>query len=180
MSFVSSFAAGFATDVRTAEAPLRFGNTARFDIARRRIGITGDIGRIADFQIEHELAAEGGWRDVYVNYRQLDHRNIQAGHFKLPCGLDENTSSTNLDFVYRSRAATLSPGRDQGVMAHGRVGVFRYAGGVFLRDGDNGREDGVARLAFIRSSPSRAGGTVPVWRRAGGRARSPSNPSSSA
>jgi len=148
------FRGRFATDLRTAEAPLRFGNTSRFDIARRRIGVDGAIGRIADFQIEHELAEEGGWRDVYINYRQLDHLNVQAGHFKLPFGLDENTSSTNLDFVYRSRAATLSPGRDQGVMAHGRVGVLRYAGGVFLRDGDNGRPDDTPRIA---SGLTRAG-----------------------
>ena len=133
------FRARLIGDVRRSDPPLQQTDTSRFDIARRRIGAAGVIADVVDFQIERELADEGGWRDVYANYRTRDGLNLQAGHFKLPFGLDENTSSTNLDFVYRSRAATLSPGRDPGVMAHGRVRVFRYAAGVFTRDGDNGR-----------------------------------------
>jgi phosphate-selective porin OprO/OprP len=126
-------------DIRRSDPPLQQTDTSRFDIARRRIGVSGVVADVVDFQIERELADKGGWRDVYADYRRMDGLNLQAGHFKLPFGLDENTSSTNLDFVYRSRAAALSPGRDPGVMAHGRVRTFRYAGGVFMRDGDNGR-----------------------------------------
>ena len=57
--------------------------------------------------------------------------------------MDENTSATNLDFVYRSRiAALLAPGRDKGVMAHGRFlhrGLLRYEFGIFTEDGSNAR-----------------------------------------
>lgn len=129
----------FVSDLRRSSPALRERDTSRFDIARRRVGVSGVIAGVADFQIERELADEGGWRDLYVDYRGLDEIDIQAGQFKLPFGLDENTSSTNLDFIYRSRAATLSPGRDPGVMAHGRVRILRYEAGVFVRDGDNGR-----------------------------------------
>jgi hypothetical protein len=46
----------------------------------------------------------------------------------LPSSLDENTSPTNLDFVYRSLAANqLPPGRDRGVMVHGRLFLTRAA-----------------------------------------------------
>jgi phosphate-selective porin OprO/OprP len=131
--------------MRSPDAALTGNDTSRFDIARRRIGVEGEIGDVADFQIEREFADRRLWRDVYVNYRGLDRVELQAGQFKLPFGLDENTSSTNLDFVYRSRAARLSPGRDPGLMAHGRVGVVRYEAGAFTQDGDNGRAGGVPR-----------------------------------
>ena len=68
---------------------------------------------------------------------------VQGGQFRLPFSLDENTGSTNLDFVYRSLAARqLAPGRDPGVMVHGRVlprRLLRYEAGVFSDDGRNAR-----------------------------------------
>ena len=74
------------------------------------------------FEIDRELEGENPWRDVYANYQQFDVVQVQGGKFKLPFSLDENTSPTNLDFVYRSLAArVLAPGRDSGVMVHGRV-----------------------------------------------------------
>lgn len=149
------FRARVVSDVRRSDAALRDNDTSRFDIARRRVGVSGEIADVADFQIERELADAHGWRDVYLNYRGLDRMNIQGGQFKLPFGLDENTSSTNLDFVYRSRAATLSPGRDTGVMAHGRVRRLRYAAGVFTRDGDNGRDSGTPRISSSMTAAGR-------------------------
>jgi phosphate-selective porin len=137
--------ARLVTDLRNPDAALTDNDTARFDIARRRVGVEGEIADVADFQIEREFAGSRPWRDVYLNYRGLDHVELQGGHFKLPFGLDENTSSTNLDFVYRSRAARLSPGRDRGLMAHGRMGVVRYAAGAFTQDGENGRDENAQR-----------------------------------
>jgi phosphate-selective porin OprO and OprP len=125
-------------DLRGSEVSLDDSDTSRFDLARRRVGVEGRIGDIADFQIERELDSNG-WRDVYLNLRTDDRLQVQGGKFKLPFGLDENTSSRNLDFVYRSRAAQLAPGRDRGVMAHGRVSTVRYAAGLFAHDGDNAR-----------------------------------------
>jgi phosphate-selective porin OprO and OprP len=128
-------------DRRASGAGLDEGDTARFatpefdasrfDTARRRIGLSGSVGKVAEFQIERELSG-GGWKDAFVNYRGTGEVQVQGGRFKLPFGLDENTSSSHLDFVYRSRAATeLAPGRDLGVMAHGRAGTVRYEAGVF-------------------------------------------------
>ena len=68
----------------------------------------GEIVNIIDFQVESELGQRDPWRDVYANYKQFGFAEVQAGHFKLPFSLDENTSATNLDFVYRSRVAACS------------------------------------------------------------------------
>ena len=117
-------------------------NDLNADIARRRIGIEGEILNIFDYQVERELTANRDpWRDVYLNYKQYAFAEVMAGKFKVPFSLDENTSSTNLDFVYRSRIATLlAPGRDIGVMVHGRFltrGILRYELGLFNEDGSN-------------------------------------------
>jgi len=114
------------------------------DVARRRIGIEGEILNIFDYQVERELGTERDpWRDVYLNYKQYDFAQVQVGKFKQPFSLDENTSATNLDFVHRSRiAALLAPGRDRGAMVHGRVlrrGMLRYELGLFSEDGSNAR-----------------------------------------
>ncbi len=142
-------------DVKESDAPLPEDDAEQsaVDIAKRRIGVDGEIVNLFDFQIERELhVANAAWRDVYINYKQFPFAQVQAGKFKLPFSLEENTSSTNLDFVFRSLAVTLlSPGRDRGVMAHGRLlnrGMLRYEIGVFDHDGRNARRATVSDRVY--------------------------------
>ncbi len=89
------------------------------------------------------------WRDVYLDYRQFKAVQVKAGTFKLPFGLEENTSSTNLDFIYRTRISSrLAPGRDRGMAVHGRVlrNLVTYEAGVFRHDGDNAQPSASARV----------------------------------
>ena len=138
-----SFRARVQVDSRRSDAPLSDDDEVNTDFARKRIGIDGQFGRYAEFQVERELDDDlDPWRDVYVNYRQFTEAQFQYGKFKLPFSLDENTSPTNLDFVYRSLAAnTLAPGRDRGWMVHGRVidQIVRYEFGIFEHDGSNAK-----------------------------------------
>ena len=127
------------------------------DIARRRVGIEGRLARIFDYQVEYEFGARE-WRDVYVNYRQFKMAQVRAGTFKLPFGLDENTSSTKLDFVYRSRISSrLAPGRDLGVAAHGSLfhDVLIYEAGVFQHDGENAQPSKSTRVFGGRATAAR-------------------------
>jgi phosphate-selective porin OprO/OprP len=137
------FRARLQGHLRRSEAALHPDATADFDVARRRIGAEGVIAGLVDFQLERELTDDPDpWRDVFVNYRQFEVVQVQVGKFKLPFSLDENTGATNLDFVYRSTAANqLAPGRDRGVMVHGRVARrrLRYEMGAFDHDGRNAR-----------------------------------------
>jgi phosphate-selective porin OprO and OprP len=142
-------------DVKDSDAPLPEDDaeSSALDIAKRRIGVDGEIVNLFDFQIERELAVDNaGWRDVYINYKQFHFAEVQAGKFKMPFSLDENTSSTNLDFVFRSLAAMfLAPGRDIGVMAHGRLltrGMLRYEIGAFDHDGRNARRATVSDRVY--------------------------------
>jgi phosphate-selective porin OprO and OprP len=119
------------------------------DLSKRRIGVSGEIVNAIEFQIERELTDVDPWRDVYADYKQFPAVRVRGGKFKMPFSLDENTSPGNLDFVYRSLAAThLAPGRDKGVMVHGRVlnKVLVYEAGVFDHDGRNARTNNVSKV----------------------------------
>ena len=84
---------------------------------------------------------------------------VQGGKFKVPFGLDQLTSESSFDFIYRSRIADqLSPGRDRGVMVHGRnIGYWlNYQLAVFAHDGRNSRTTDPARAAARRTVAARA------------------------
>ena len=147
--------------VRCATALIRratIPTSAESDFARRRIALEGEIRSVVAFEIDRELDGENPWRDVYANYQQFDFVQVQGGKFKLPFSLDENTSPTNLDFVYRSLAArVLAPGRDRGVMVHGRLldRIVRYELGVFDHDGRNARTRNLERVSGDRTLAGR-------------------------
>lgn len=141
------FRARFQGDIRKSEAPIRGDEDGGLDIARRRVGIDGRVKHVG-FQVEYELGVHE-WRDVYLDYRQFKIAQVRGGSFKVPFGLDENTSATNLDFIYRSRISSrLAPGRDRGVSVHGRVlkNMVSYEAGVFGNDGANARPSNSARV----------------------------------
>lgn len=112
------------------------------DLGKRRIGVSGEIRNAVEFQVEAELNDDDPWRDVYAEFKSFAFARVRGGKFKIPFSLDENTGASRLDFMYRSLAAThLAPGRDRGVMVHGRVAkeLIRYEAGVFDHDGKNAR-----------------------------------------
>jgi phosphate-selective porin OprO/OprP len=150
------FTARFQGDMRKSEAPIRGDEDGGLDIARRRVGVDGRLGYVG-FQAEYEIGARD-WRDLYLDYRQFKPVQVRAGVFKLPFGLDENTSATNLDFIYRSRISSrLAPGRDRGVSVHGRLlkNVLSYEAGVFGNDGDNARPSNSDRVFGKRTFAAR-------------------------
>jgi phosphate-selective porin OprO and OprP len=109
-----------------------------------RIGVSGGFfNKKLSFEVSRD-PSEGDepWKDVYINLRPSRSFEVQAGRFKLPFGREMLTGRSNLDFAYRSLASTvLSPSRDVGMMAHGRVlrKMLQYEAGYFVHDGDNAR-----------------------------------------
>jgi len=151
------FKARFQGDVRKSEASIRGDEDGGLDIARRRAGVEGRVAGMLEYQVEYEFGARR-WCDVYVDYRQFKAVQVRAGNFKLPFGLEENTSATNLDFIYRARiSARLAPGRDQGISVHGRVlkNFISYEGGVFRHDGENARPSNSSRVFGSRTVAAR-------------------------
>jgi phosphate-selective porin OprO and OprP len=119
----------------------------------RRIGVEGSLFKRVSFEVARELSDDfttttpdvsekSAWKDAYVSGKVAKALSIDVGRFKLPFGREELTAETNRDFAYRSMASrVLPPGRDVGVMAHGKLFDRRaeYQIGYFTRDGENGR-----------------------------------------
>ena len=143
------------TDFRSQDVPLADGT---FFWALRRIGFGGQLKGGFDFEITREMDVPNPWRDVFLNFRRFPAASVQAGKFKMPFGLDQLTGATANDFIFRSRIGDqLSPGRDRGVMVHGRLASQRlgYQVGVFEHDGGNARS----------TDPTRAvAGATLAWR----------------
>ena len=137
------FRGRFAADGTDSEASTADpAETSTIDLGKKRLGISGEIKNVMEFQIEAELTSNDPWRDVYGEVKYFSFARVRGGKFKIPFSLDENTGASRLDFMYRSLAAThLAPGRDVGVMVHGRVvnELIRYEAGVFEHDGKNAR-----------------------------------------
>ena len=123
--------------------------TSSIDLGKKRLGVSGEIKNVVEFQIEAELTSDDPWRDVYGEIKYFPFARVRGGKFKIPFSLDENTSASRLDFMFRSLAAThLAPGRDVGVMVHGRVlnELIRYEAGVFEHDGKNARTNNTSKV----------------------------------
>jgi len=123
----------------------------RFSLQRNRIGVQCALFKHIEFEIAREVETrdvETGarektpWRDVNVNLSYLKTADLQAGRFKVPFGLDALTSEVRNDFVYHTLGADyLAPGRDAGVMLHGRLfdHILHYSTGWFNGDGEHAR-----------------------------------------
>ena len=159
------FKARLQGDLQDSDGPIADDDVS-WDVANQRVGIEGELFDLLEFQVERELTGDEPWRDVYVNVRPTTSVQVQGGHFKLPFSLDENTGSTNLDFVYRSLAARqLAPGRDAGVMVHGRLlarRILRYEAGVFDEDGRNARTSNTTKVWGGTTGAARV--VVQPWR----------------
>ena len=160
------FRARIQRDGSVSDAPVADGKAGDTDQEKRRIGVAGEIGGVLEFQLERELTSTDPWRDAFVNYRGMRRLQIQAGQFKLPFGLEETTSRTALDFISRSLVSDrLAPGRDLGLMLHGRLArkSVGYEAGLFGHDGDNARPNGGRRVFGGRTFAGRL--TVEPFRR---------------
>ena len=137
------------SDGRMSDAAVEDQQGDTFDVGRRRIGIQGDLGRHITFEVEREIERMDPWRDVWINYRVSRIAQVQAGQFKIPFGLEETTGLGSLTFIYRSLVSRrLAPGRDRGLMLHGRLAgrTLGYEVGMFAHDGDNARPNGGVRV----------------------------------
>ena len=109
----------------------------------RRLQIEGRLFDRLEFELSREFGdSDEPERDAFLNLRLTRALEVQAGRFKMPLGRDALTGGANLDFVFRSLAGRqLAPGRDVGVMAHGRLAgrLLSYEAGYFRGDGDNAR-----------------------------------------
>ena len=105
-----------------------------------RLGVQGKFLKRFQYEVERDFRSTHPWKDVFLDLNHIDDAQIKFGKFKIPFCLDELTGSRNVAFVDRTLTARdLAPGRDLGVMLHGRIlkEELSYQAGVFLHDGEN-------------------------------------------
>jgi phosphate-selective porin len=110
------------------------------DFGTARIGVEGKFFKHYQYEVEFDFASSHHWKDVFLNLDHIDDAQTKVGKFKLPFCMDELTPRRDVDFVDRTFIARhLAPGRDIGVMLHGRLlkKVLSYQAGAFLHDGEN-------------------------------------------
>lgn len=128
-------------------------NTGDFTVTRARVGIKGEVTKLFEYEVEREMRGTIGedhprhpWKDVYVDFRPYDFARFKAGKFKMPFGMEQNTSPDRLDFVYRSRVTdALTPARERGAMLYGKIlkgDRLGYEAGIFRYDGENSNISG--------------------------------------
>ena len=82
-----------------------------FDLGRVRLGVQGKFLKHFQYEVERDFRSTNPWKDVFLDLNRIDDAQMKLGKFKIPFGLDELTSSKNLDFVDRTLTrAILRPG----------------------------------------------------------------------
>ncbi len=169
-AFRMDFRVKFQHDLRTFNPALTGDEGDVANLKKMRVGIEGTVFRIFEYEVEREIRNEVAdlfnlrsrethalWRDVYGNFRYFRRVQVKAGQFKLPFGMDQLYGRFRQDFVFRSLIGErLAPGRDRGIMLHGRLldRGLQYQAGIFEHDGWKAHgivtENGVA-TAFPRT-----------------------------
>lgn len=99
-------------------------------LRRIRIGYKARIAKdwVSEFDVDFAENAVDV-KDAFIGYEGFKNSTIQAGHFKVPFGMDTLTSSKDLWFVERSYSDAMTPDRRLGL-------AYAYAGERFQAKAD--------------------------------------------
>ena len=107
-----------------------------FEVRRARIGVNGKMFNDITYEVITNTVGTGDLIDTaWLNLGYVKPVQLRMGRFKQPFGLEQLTSSNNIDFMERSYADQLVPGKKLGAMLHGEpiVGIT-YAVSHFQQD----------------------------------------------
>ncbi|MBI3695752.1 MAG: hypothetical protein HY238_13050 [Acidobacteria bacterium] len=149
--FRMDFRVKFQHDFRSFDPELTGDEADTSNLRKMRVGVEGTLFKHFEYEVEREIRNEvtdlfnfrtrethALWRDVYGNFRYFRRVQVKAGQFKLPFGMDQLHGGSKRDFVFRSLIGErLAPGRDLGIMLHGRLfdRGLQYQAGFFEHDG---------------------------------------------
>ena len=103
-----------------------------FELRRARLGVKGKFAKDFKYEIVGNLPGTATVDVAYIDYAKFDQAQIRVGKFKQPFGLEQLTSSNNIDFMERSYVDQLAPAKKVGAMLFGEPKIgFTYAGSVF-------------------------------------------------
>ena len=120
-----------------------------FELRRARLGVKGKFAKDFKYEIVGNLPGTATVDVAFVDYAKYDGAQLRLGKFKQPFGLEQLTSSNNIDFMERSYVDQLAPGKKIGAMAFGEPKPgFTYAGSVFaMNDTEQSQNNDKASFA---------------------------------
>jgi phosphate-selective porin OprO/OprP len=135
-SFYMDDDAEFSMEIDDEDVEVHMGSGVQIRRARMawKAILWGDWYAEVDVDFAEEATA---LKDAYVRYHNLFDRqgHVRVGNFRVPFGLEENTSSRYLMFMERSQGTDpFVPGRRMGAEVAYWNDMFRIAGGAFGPD----------------------------------------------
>ena len=111
----------------------------QYELRRARLGFKGKFAKHFNYEVVGNLPGTATIDIAYLDFAKYDKIQLRVGKFKQPWGLEQLTSSNNIDFMERSYVDQTAPGKKLGTMIFGEVtpGVT-YAGSAFqMNDTEN-------------------------------------------
>jgi phosphate-selective porin OprO and OprP len=104
---------------------------SHYNVRRARIGLKGRIGGVADYLLQGNITGSNLLDEAYLDVNKYEPFGLKVGKFKVPFGLEQQTSSNNIDFMERSYVDQNGPAKRMGAMVHGEFTGLTYQGDLF-------------------------------------------------
>jgi phosphate-selective porin OprO/OprP len=104
----------------------------QFELRRARLGVKGKLAKHFNYEVVGNFPGTATIDVAYLDFARYNEASVRIGKFKQPWGLEQLTSSNNIDFMERSYNDQLTPGKKLGLMLFGEPKAgFTYAGSAF-------------------------------------------------
>jgi phosphate-selective porin OprO/OprP len=110
----------------------------QFELRRARIGVKGKVAKDFKYEIVANLPGTATIDVAYLDWARYEQANLRFGKFKQPVGLEQLTSSNNIDFMERSYVDQFVPAKKLGAMLSGSLvkGMTYAASSYQMNDSD--------------------------------------------
>ncbi len=91
----------------------------QFELRRARLGVKGKFAKDFNYEVVGNLPGTATIDVAYLDWAKYDQVQFRVGKFKQPFGLEQLTSSNNIDFMERSYVDQISPAKKLGAQVMG-------------------------------------------------------------
>jgi phosphate-selective porin OprO and OprP len=117
---------------------------SQYELRRARLGVKGKFAKYFNYEVVGNLPGTATIDVAFLDFAKYDQMQLRVGKFKQPFGLEQLTSSNNIDFLERSFVDQTVPGKKLGAMLSGEVRPgLTYAGSAYqMNDVENDQKSG--------------------------------------
>jgi phosphate-selective porin OprO/OprP len=112
---------------------------SQYELRRARLGVKGKFAKYFNYEVVGNLPGTATIDVAFLDFVKYDQMQLRVGKFKQPFGLEQLTSSNNIDFLERSYVDQTAPGKKLGTMLSGELRPgLTYAGSIYqMNDVEN-------------------------------------------